>query len=245
MKSRLLSERDVAPVMVARSGGSSRWLLTADHAGNAIPSVLDSLGVSPEDLADHIGIDIGIWGVTQRLADQLDATAIGQAYSRLVIDCNRRPGTPTSIPTVSDGREVPGNVGVDTQSRVDEIFAPDHGAIDERLRPDTLLAAMHSFTREMSGARRTVDVGVIYGPRSRLADVVFEALAHSGLRVERNEPYRIDFTGDYTIPVHAEGRGLDYVEIEICQDLIGDDAGQTKLATMMSSALQAAQLSLS
>jgi predicted N-formylglutamate amidohydrolase len=31
---------------------------------------------------------------------------------------------------------------------------------------------------------------------------------------------------DYTVPVHCEGRGLPYVEIEIRQDLIGDARGQ-------------------
>jgi predicted N-formylglutamate amidohydrolase len=31
---------------------------------------------------------------------------------------------------------------------------------------------------------------------------------------------------DYTIPVHAERRGLDHVLIEIRQDLIADENGQ-------------------
>ena len=35
---------------------------------------------------------------------------------------------------------------------------------------------------------------------------------------------------DYTVPVHCEGRGLPYVEIEIRQDLIGDDRGQQSWA---------------
>ncbi len=245
MTSRLLGSRDVAPVLLARPDGASRWLLTADHAGNAVPEALDALGVAPHDLADHIGLDIGIWGVTQRVATQLDAIAVGQAFSRLVIDCNRRPGTATSMPAVSDGRDIPGNVGAQAEQRIAEIFEPYHLAIAERLRPGTLLAAMHSFTRVMGGARRVVDIGVIHGPRPRLADGVLAALAGCGLRVERNEPYRIDFAGDYTIPVHAEALGLDYVEIEICQDLIGDEAGQRRIADMVSKALAAAQLSLS
>ena len=73
--------------------------------------------------------------------------------------------------------------------------------------------------------RRAVDVGVIYGPRSTLADIVFDRIAKSGLKVERNVPYQIDFAGDKTLPGHGENRRLDYVEIEICQDLIGAAAG--------------------
>ena len=41
--------------------------------------------------------DIGIAGVSRLMADALDATLVQQNYSRLVIDCNRRPGSETSI----------------------------------------------------------------------------------------------------------------------------------------------------
>jgi predicted N-formylglutamate amidohydrolase len=39
---------------------------------------------------------------------------------------------------------------------------------------------------------------------------------------------------DYTVPIHAEGRGLPYVEIEIRQDLIGDAAAQQAWAELLS-----------
>ena len=45
------------------------------------------------DLARHIAWDIGIAGVGRQLADRLDACLIMQPYSRLVIDCNRPPGS--------------------------------------------------------------------------------------------------------------------------------------------------------
>jgi predicted N-formylglutamate amidohydrolase len=34
---------------------------------------------------------------------------------------------------------------------------------------------------------------------------------------------------DYTIPVHGEQRDLHHMALEICQDLITDEAGQRKL----------------
>ena len=243
---RLLGPDDQAPVLIEAFGDTrAPWLLTADHAGNAVPRVLRDLGMSRPDLEDHIGIDIGIWPVTVAVARELRSVAVGQAYSRLVIDCNRRPGTSASIPTVSDGRAVAGNVGADAGSRLDEIFAPYHAAIETRLRDGLLICAMHSFTRSLAGRRRAVDIGVIHGPKARLADAVIGGLADCGLRVVRNSPYQIDFAGDYTLPVHGEARAADYVELEICQDLIGDEAGQARLARIVGAALSRAQLKLS
>lgn len=232
-------------MQVAAAGSS--WLLLCDHAGNDVPQILDKLGLSAAELNDHIGIDIGIWPVTQAMAQALGAEAIGQRYSRLVIDCNRQPGTPTSISLVSDGRNVPGNAGMPyAAERVSEIFSPYHEAIAQRIAASRrAVCSMHSFTRELAGHRRDVDIGVIHGPDARAADAVFSALASSGLRVGRNKPYQIDFSGDYTLPAHAETAGLHYVEIEICQDLIGTANGQARLARLMTEALAAAQASLS
>jgi predicted N-formylglutamate amidohydrolase len=45
---------------------------------------------------------------------------------------------------------------------------------------------------------------------------------------------------DFTIPHHAVGRGLDYVELEVRQDLIMDDAGQAAVAERLARILPAA-----
>ena len=42
--------------------------------------------------------------------------------SRLVIDPNRRPGTPTSIPEISDGCVVPGNQGLAPAVQIDRVL---------------------------------------------------------------------------------------------------------------------------
>jgi predicted N-formylglutamate amidohydrolase len=70
------------------------------------------------------------------LADALDATLIQQNYSRLVIDCNRPPGTPTSISEISEHTPVPGSVGLTEASRAArarEIFWPYHERIEAEL----------------------------------------------------------------------------------------------------------------
>lgn len=142
--------------------GRAPWVITADHAGRAIPRALGTLGVGAADLERHIAWDIGIAGLTERLAVRLDAFAILQQYSRLVIDCNRTPGTPQSIATESERTPIPGNVGItaaDAQARAAAIFHPYHDRIRAELdtraasgRP-AVLVALHSFTPVFLGNR--------------------------------------------------------------------------------------------
>ena len=47
-----------------------------------------------------------------------------------------------------------------------------------------------------------------------------------------NQPYSMDGT-DFTIPHHADARGLDYLELEVRQDLLADRAGQHAAAVLL------------
>lgn len=247
----LLSPLDPAPVQVLREGGRSPFLLIADHAGRAVPSALGRLGLPQSELDRHIGWDIGIAGTTARLSERLDACAILQAYSRLVIDCNRPLDSPGSIVERSDGTPVPGNLDLDAHQRaqrIAEIFEPYHARIAAELdrrasagRP-VVLVAMHSFTPSMAGNDRPWHAGVLYQRDARFAHALLEALRDEGdLVVGDNEPYRVSDATDYAIPVHAERRGLPHVELEIRQDLIADEAGQQAWAQRLARLFTALQ----
>jgi predicted N-formylglutamate amidohydrolase len=54
-----------------------------------------------------------------------------------------------------------------------------------------------------------------------------------------NQPYAMDAT-DNTIPLHADARGLDYLELEVRQDLIAAAAGQARAAALIAEWLCAA-----
>jgi len=247
---RLLAEDEPAPVRVLGEAGASDFLLTADHAGQAIPRRLGTLGVSAAERGRHIAWDIGIAGVTERLWALLDATAVLQVYSRLVIDCNRDPGHATSIPQVSELTEIPGNRGLgpaDREARRQEIFEPYHDRIAalldarEAAGRRTVLVAMHSFTPVFKGESRAVEIGILYNRDDRLARIMLDLLrAEEDLVVGDNAPYAITDTSDYTAPVHGERRGLPHVEIEIRQDLIADGAGQQAWAERLARLLVAA-----
>ncbi|MFG1423585.1 N-formylglutamate amidohydrolase [Roseixanthobacter liquoris] len=246
----LLAADEPSPVSIYNAQAPSRFLIVADHAGNRMPRARGRLGLAEADFARHIAIDIGIAGVCRHLAEALDATLIQQEYSRLIIDCNRQPGTPTSIPAISEATEIAGNIGLGAEEvaqREREIFRPYHDRIEAELdarqaagRP-TVLIAMHSFTPVYLGISRPWHAGVLYNRDPRLARALFAALQGEGdLVVGDNEPYSVSDASDYTIPVHGERRGLPHVAVEIRQDLIGDAAGQAAWGARMARLLACA-----
>jgi len=222
MADNLLAADEPAPVSVHNENGASPFLFVADHAGNSMPRSLGRLGISEIECERHIAWDIGI--------------LVQQNYSRLVIDCNRAPGSETSIPEISELTPIPGNMGLSEgrkAARVREIFRPYHDRIETELdrrrqagRPMALIA-MHSFTPVFKGVVRPWHAGVLYNRDPRFAHILMALLKREkGLVVGDNEPYSVTDASDYTIPVHGEQRGLHHVAIEVRQDLIADDTGQ-------------------
>jgi len=244
---KLLTAGEPHPVMIARLEGTSPFLITADHAGRTIPQTLGRLGLPDSELIRHIAWDIGIEGTSRFLADALDAFFIGQAYSRLVIDCNRDLAVPTSIVEISEHTEVPGNRQIshaDRLRRQEEIFWPYHRRLAEELDRRkarglaTILISMHSFTPVFMSIGRQWHVGVLYNRDPGYARIVLDLLEREGdLVVGDNEPYRVGDLTDYTIPVHGERRGLPHVELEIRQDLIAEEAGQRAWAARLARVL--------
>jgi predicted N-formylglutamate amidohydrolase len=254
---RLLAEGDPPPLRLLCRDGRSAFFLTADHAGRAIPRRLGDLGLSAAERGRHVAWDIGIAGVTEHLSRALGATAVLQAYSRLVIDCNRRPEWVSTIPLISENTPIPGNERVsddEREARRREIFAPYHDCIADLLGARTaagrrtVLVAMHSFTPVFKGVARSVEVGILYNPNDRdtsLPRIMLDLLRAEGdLAVGDNAPYAITDASDFTVPVHGEGRGLSHVEIEIRQDLIADDRGQAAWAARLARLLPLADVRL-
>jgi predicted N-formylglutamate amidohydrolase len=236
----LLGTQDVPPVMEENAAGRSPFLLTCDHYGRLIPRILGDLGVPAGELTRHIAWDIGIAGVADALSKQLDAHLIAQRYSRLVIDCNRPPAAPSSIPRISEATTIAGNEGLErdaAEARRRGIFDPYHRrireVIEQRLREGrpTVLLSLHSFTPVYAGVIRPWHIGTLYHRDTRLPPLLLKLLrAESDLVVGDNEPYAVSDETDYTIPVHGEARGLMNSGIEIRQDLIANPAGERQWA---------------
>jgi predicted N-formylglutamate amidohydrolase len=246
----LLAADEPLPFEVAGREGRSPFVVTCDHAGRRLPRALGSLGLSAAELATHVAWDIGAGGVARRLAATLDAFVACQVYSRLVIDCNRPLAAPDSIVTLSERTVVTGNQNLAPDAaaaRARELFHPYHDQIrselDRRRQKDlpSVLIAVHSFTPVFLEKARPWHVGVLFNRDARLAEPLLQLLRAEGdLVVGCNEPYAASVQTDFSIVHHAEDRGLPYVEIEIRQDLIADEAGQIAWAARLARLLRAA-----
>jgi predicted N-formylglutamate amidohydrolase len=147
--------------------------------------------------------------------------------------------------------EVPGNLRLseaDRAARRAAIFEPYHrriGALlDQRAAAGkrTFLVAQHSMTNLYKGTRREMHAAILYNRDRRFAGLMLNALRrHASLHIADNEPYFVSDETDYTIPKHGEARGLPHVEIELRQDLIGEEAGEIEWAARLSEALRSAE----
>jgi predicted N-formylglutamate amidohydrolase len=242
----LLGANDPPAVVVENAGARTPYLLVCDHAGRTIPQSLDSLGLPSEEYERHVAWDIGAGDLSSQLGRRLGAWTIKQTYSRLVVDCNRAPDHPGLIVETADGSRVPGNLDLtpaDVRARLDAIHTPYHAAIaaelDRRAAEGlpAVLVSIHSFTPVFQGFVRPWHMGVLHDGASEASRRALEALrAEPGLVVGDNEPYAMDGI-DYTIPLHAIARGLDYVELETRQDLIADAEGVRRFTDLLERAL--------
>jgi predicted N-formylglutamate amidohydrolase len=218
--------------------GAGSLLFLCDHASNALPPGLGSLGLAPGLFGTHIAHDIGAAAVTRALAAAYGAPALLGVWSRLLIDLNRGADDPTIVMKLSDGSIIPGNRDAGPDEVVRRIAAwhtPYHAAITaalDTIGPGAVIVSMHSFTPAWKGVPRPWQVGVLYDSDARLAAPLMARLAQAGFTVGDNEPYHGALDGD-TLNVHGIRRGLPHVLIEIRQDLIGDDKAAQEFAARL------------
>lgn len=221
-------------------------LFLCDHASNTVPASLQHLGLSEQHLNAHIAWDIGAACITKKLSQRFNATAILSGYSRLVIDCNRQPGDPHSIPAVSDAIPIPANQSLsdkEVDQRADNYFFPYHDATNRlishiwRHGRAPVLIGIHSFTPKMNNIARPWHIGVLWNHDDRLALPLLDELnKNTTLCIGENQPYSGRQIG-YTMTNHGEAAGLAHVVLEIRQDLITTEEGCEKMANIIYSAL--------
>jgi predicted N-formylglutamate amidohydrolase len=235
-------------VLALEGGPDARLLVVCDHASAAIPAGMGDLGVAEAARTSHVAWDIGAAQVAILLAEALGCPAVLSGVSRLVIDCNRQPGDPSSIPAVSCGIKVPGNEGVDeaeADARARDWFWPYHTEIGDRIGhlwrhgAAPAVVAVHSFTPCIEGqVPRPWHVGVLWNRDPRMAGPVLAGLrARGDLVVGDNQPY----SGreiNYTLDTHAGAAGLPNVSFEIRQDLLADEAGCRRWAGILAEILE-------
>jgi predicted N-formylglutamate amidohydrolase len=236
-----------AAFLTEEGAADAKILLVCDHASPVIPPDLDELGLAAANRLCHVAWDIGAAHVTRLLAKRLGCSAVLAGISRLVIDCNRQPGDPTSIPSCSCGVPIPGNQSLgeaELRSRAERWFWPYHTEIGNRIGQlwrqgsAPAVVAIHSFTPCIHGGQpRPWHVGVLWNRDPRMAVPLLNSLSARGdLVVGDNQPY----SGreiNYTLDTHAGAAGLPNVSFEIRQDLLMDEAGCRAWADLLAEEL--------
>lgn len=178
-------------------------MVTCEHASREIPPGFDHLGLGEDVLSSHVAWDPGAEEVATQLAAAFDLPLTLGEQSRLVADLNRSPENADSVPAHAFGVDVPGNTGLDAAA-IAARLATYHTPYWDKVARDVeaalsgaavrvLHVSVHSFVEEYRGARRDVDLGLLFDPDRPLelehATALREMLAGSGLDVRFNEPY--------------------------------------------------------
>jgi len=214
--------------------------LLADHAMNRLPPGYGSLGLDEASFARHIAYDIGIEGLTRRLAAMLDIPAVLCGFSRLLIDPNRGEDDPTLIMRISDGAIIPGNHPItnsEWEHRLNSFHRPYHQAVDltivktaEKSGKTPLVLSLHSFTPAWKGIPRPWHASVLWDSDHRAVQPLLDMLrADPNLFIGDNEPYDGALKND-TMYRHCMRPGIPHALLEVRQDLIGDDRGMDEWA---------------
>jgi len=222
-------------------------VLVCDHASNRLPPEYGSLGLAPDEFERHIAYDLGAAGVTRRMSELLGAPALLSTFSRLLVDPNRAIDDPTLIMQLSDGAVIPGNAPLgeqERQRRVELFYEPYHQAIEQTIEAaiaagvPPVIVSLHSFTQEWRGALRPWEAAVLWDRDARLVKPVLECLRmETDFTIGDNEPYSGRLAGD-SMSRHGTSRGLAHVLVEIRQDQIRDEQGQSQWAGRLADILQ-------
>ncbi len=240
-----------APFTVFGGDRPSRWVITCDHATNKVPDDINNgdLGLPAEDMNRHIAYDVGADGVSEYLAELLDAPYVRSEFSRLVIDPNRGDNDPTLVMKLYDGTIIPANRHVDLQERErrrNALHRPYHdalaGVISSRDKP--LICAIHSFTPRLKGGdMRPWHVGVLFAEDERLSrpflDLIYQ---EEDICTGENEPYGGHLPGD-ALDRHALQPGHPNILIEVRNDLIETEAQQKQWAERLAPLLEKTMIS--
>jgi predicted N-formylglutamate amidohydrolase len=239
-----LLEDEEAPALVLNGDGRTPYVLVCEHASNRLPKSLGTLGLPASELQRHIAWDIGAEKVARLLSRLIDAPLVLQRYSRLAYDCNRPPDSADAMPEISDSTHIPGNRNLSSDeklARTREIYRPFHATIADLLDrrategARSTMVTIHSFTPVYRGERRPVELGILHGRDTGLADKLITSFPAVDARL--NEPYGPEDGVLHTLDLHAAPRGLRHAMIEIRNDLLLDERGQVQWAERLAASL--------
>jgi predicted N-formylglutamate amidohydrolase len=197
-------------------------LLTCEHAVNHIPNAYQAAFAPQQGLLNsHRGIDFGALTIAQYLSKQLEVELITATTSRLLIDCNRSLNHPSCFSEVTTPLPQATKAHI-----IADYYAPYRQAVEKAIQTriknnhQVLHLSIHSFTPEMHGEVRNVDIGLLYDPR-RTPEKQFAkqwksalSLQAPHLKTRQNSPYQGRSDG-FTTALRKQFPEEAYVGIEV------------------------------
>ena len=235
-----------APVEIL-SGVGCPVILLCEHASLELP---DPWIWPKEDqwlVGTHWSWDIGVDEFCRLLANTTGCSAILARFSRLLIDVNRDLGAPTLIRKQADGRIIKLNHEVsedEMRSRIENYWLKYHDAAHQLVHSVTkgFVLGLHSFTDNYEGSKRTMEVGVLFDQDEDVGVWSADWLRERGLNVVVNEPYSGKNGLMYSPQRHATANHRKTIELEIRQDLLGDNDWRMKWAPVFGEFIRALSL---
>jgi len=225
---KILHPNDHAPYQIYNRDGDYPYIITVEHASNAIPKDMNGLGLVDNTLESHIAYDPYARQFSLDIANQLQCPLVTSEYSRLVIDCNRVETSHQLVRDESDGIIIQGNQNLlaeEISARQNAIYDPYHDAIREMKQkyaakniPFSFIS-MHSFTPQLNidGKDRPWDLGFMWDHDDKLAVAFHDFFRknYPDIRVGLNVPYDARVEEKGSMHIHAWPYDIPAVEIEL------------------------------
>jgi predicted N-formylglutamate amidohydrolase len=236
-----------SPWVSVRGCGASRFILTCEHASNVLPIEADEGDAA--FLETHWGYDPGARQIAEAMCEALDGTLVCAEFSRLWVDPNRPIDHETWIRERAEGHTFEFNVVPDRRERY-EAWQAFHRRVDEVVAECLLagvapvLFSVHTFVKDYPGEERPMEMGVLYDSFETAAGELIERLRRAGHVVASNEPYS-GFDGlVYSVARHGAAHQIPYLEVEVRQDLVREDAAARAIGGELAEAWRAVAASL-
>jgi len=238
-------------------------LITVPHASDAVPRWVGPRALGPLG-GTHFALDRGAAALAHAVAQLTGARVLSGTFSRLVIDLNRSLDDDGLIPQMAGSF---GCVACNARVRSGDLAARLevrrrfhqriwHEIDGNPTRLPTLLVDLHTFTRVFEAAPpRDVDIGICVAPPSTAGLVLLDRLQQmvedgsvlipdrDGCRrpiVRRDEPYAGTHPGAFIGRTYASPRAR-AVTVEVCDDLLPDDAAAARVGRLLSQGIRAVQ----
>jgi predicted N-formylglutamate amidohydrolase len=178
-------------------------VVSCEHASNALPPHVGTLGVPGGVMRSHVAWDEGSRELGGIIAHRLGCAHFSGRYSRLLVDLNRSRGTRALIPTELFGTKVPGNRSLgrkEREERIEKYYTPYREAVEAAIAKAVettggcVHLSVHTFAPTVGNEVRDVDVGLLYDPKRplerRLVESMLQSLTAAHVETRPNYPYR-------------------------------------------------------